>query len=102
MQTRQNFTLLDGRNLEYLTNGLKSDSAIILHAGTTQDITGWQTWLDYFASKNIFALAIGRSGYANSSPKPGRITIDVANDVAELATNLGINSTIRYSITYLV
>jgi hypothetical protein len=60
MQTRQNFTLSDGRNLEYLTNELKSDSAIILHAGTTQDITGWQTWLDYFASKNIFALATWR------------------------------------------
>ncbi len=87
---RQNFTLSDGRNLEYLTNGLQSDSAIILHAGTTQDITGWQTWLDYFASMNVFALSIGRSGYANSSPKPGRITIDIANDVAELATNLGI------------
>jgi hypothetical protein len=60
---RQNFTLSDGRNLEYLTNGVKSDSAIILHAGTTQDITGWQTWLDYIASQNIFALSFGRSGY---------------------------------------
>ncbi len=44
MQPRQNFTLSDGRNLEYLTNGLQSADAIILHAGTTQDITGWQTW----------------------------------------------------------
>jgi pimeloyl-ACP methyl ester carboxylesterase len=89
-QTRQNFTLSDGRNLEYLTNGVKSDSAIILHAGTTQDITGWQTWLDYFASQNIFALSFGRSGYANSSVKPGRITIDIAKDIAELSSHLGI------------
>ena len=87
---RKNFTLSDGRNLEYLTNGLKSDSAIILHAGTTQDITGWQTWLDYFSSRNVFALAIGRSGYVSSTKKPGRITIDIANDVAELATELEI------------
>ena len=90
MQTRQNFTLSDGRNLEYLTNGLQSNSAIILHAGTTQDITGWQTWLDYFASQNILALSFGRSGYANSSVKPGRITIDIAKDIAELSSHLGI------------
>ena len=90
MQTRRNFTLSDGRNLEYLTNGIKSDSAIILHAGTTQDITGWQTWLDYFASQSIFALSFGRSGYANSSVKPGRITIDIAKDIAELSSHLGI------------
>jgi pimeloyl-ACP methyl ester carboxylesterase len=99
MNPRQNFTLSDGRNLEYLTNGLQSDSAIILHAGTTQDITGWQTWLDYFASKKIFALSIGRSGYANSSPKPGRITIDIANDVAELATNLGIKKFVNMGLS---
>ena len=99
MNHRQNFTLSDGRNLEYLTNGLQSDSAIILHAGTTQDIAGWQTWLDYFASKNVFALSIGRSGYANSSPKPGRITIDIANDVAELATNLGIKKFVNMGLS---
>jgi pimeloyl-ACP methyl ester carboxylesterase len=89
-QTRQKFALSDGRNLEFLTNGIDSDSAVILHAGTTQDITGWQTWLDYFASQNIFALSFGRSGYANSTVKPGRITIDVAKDIAELSSHLGI------------
>ena len=99
MTPRQNFTLSDGRNLEYLTNGLQSDSAIILHAGTTQDITGWQTWLDYFASKNVFALSIGRSGYTNSSPKPGRITIDIANDVAELSTNLRIKKFVNMGLS---
>jgi pimeloyl-ACP methyl ester carboxylesterase len=98
-QTRQNFTLSDGRNLEYLTNGVKSDSAIILHAGTTQDITGWQTWLDYFASQNIFALSFGRSGYANSSVKPGRITIDIAKDIAELSSHLGITKFVNIGLS---
>jgi len=96
---RQNFTLSDGRNLEYLTNGLKSDSAIILHAGTTQDITGWQTWLDYFAMHGIFALSFGRSGYVGSTKKPGRITIDVANDISELATALGITKFVNIGLS---
>jgi pimeloyl-ACP methyl ester carboxylesterase len=98
-QNRQNFTLSDGRNLEYLTNGLNSDSAIILHAGTTQDITGWQTWLDYFASKGLFALSIGRSGYAGSTKKPGRITVDIVGDVAELSTHLGITKFVNLGLS---
>jgi len=98
-QNRQNFTLSDGRNLEYLTNGLNSDSAIILHAGTTQDITGWQTWLDYFASKGVFALSIGRSGYAGSTKKPGRITVDIVGDVAELSTHLGITKFVNLGLS---
>jgi pimeloyl-ACP methyl ester carboxylesterase len=96
---RQNFTLSDGRNLEYLTNALKSDSAVILHAGTTQDITGWQTWFDYFASHGIFALSFGRSGYASSTKMPGRITIDVANDFAELASHLGISKFVNIGLS---
>ena len=99
MALRQNFTLSDGRNLEYLTNGLKSDSAIILHAGTTQDITGWQTWIDYFASCGVFALSFGRSGYAASTVQPGRITIDVANDVAELASAIGITKFVNVGLS---
>jgi pimeloyl-ACP methyl ester carboxylesterase len=98
-QTRQNFTLSDGRNLEYLTNGLKSEAAIILHAGTTQDIAGWQTWLDYFASKGIFALSFGRSGYAGSTKQPGRITIDVAKDIAELSQHLGITKFVNLGLS---
>jgi pimeloyl-ACP methyl ester carboxylesterase len=97
--SRESFSLSDGRNLEYLTNGLKSDAAIILHAGSTQDITGWQTWLDYFASHGVFALSFGRSGYVNSTKKLGRITIDVAHDVAELATALGITKFVNIGLS---
>ena len=96
---RESFTLTDGRNLENLTNGLKSDSAIILHAGTTQDISGWQTWLDHFATKGVFALSFGRSGYSGSTKKLGRITIDVANDISELATALGISKFVNIGLS---
>jgi pimeloyl-ACP methyl ester carboxylesterase len=97
--TRQNFKLSRARNLEYLTNGLSQTSAVILHAGTTQDITGWQTWLDYFADQGVFALSFGRSGYAASTAMPGRITIDVANDIAELATTLGITKFVNIGLS---
>jgi len=96
---REIFVLRDGRKFEYLRNGINSDSVIILHAGTMQDLTGWKVWLDRFAAHDISAIAIGRSGYANSSPKPGRITIDIANDVAEIADNLGISKMVNIGLS---
>ena len=87
---REIFKLSDGRNFEFMRNGVQSDSAIILHAGTIQDISGWKIWLDSFAAHGIQAISIGRSGYVGSTPKPGRITIDIARDVSELANHLGI------------
>jgi len=96
---RENFTLSDGRNLEYLTSGPFQNSAVILHAGTSQDITGWQTWLDYFAANGVFALSFGRSGYAASTVMPGRITIDVAKDVAELSEAIGITKFVNIGLS---
>ena len=96
---RENLTLSDGRNLEFLRNGVKSDEYVILHAGTIQDISGWQVWLDYFANKGIAALAFGRSGYAASTKKPGRITIDVLKDISELADTLLINRMVHFGLS---
>lgn len=96
---RENLTLSEGRNLEFIRNGVDSDSHVILHAGTTQDISGWQIWLDYFARKGVSALAFGRSGYAASSKKLGRITIDIAHDVAELADSIGISRMVNFGLS---
>lgn len=96
---RESLVLSDGRNFEFTRNGIKSDSAIILHAGTTQDITGWKIWLDTFAEHGISGVAIGRSGYVGSTAKPGRITIDIANDVAELADFLGLKRMVNVGLS---
>lgn len=96
---RENLTLSDGRNLEYLRNGVESDAYVILHAGTFQDISGWQVWLDYFALNSISALAFGRSGYAASTKKSGRMTIDVLKDISELADSLSINRMVHFGLS---
>lgn len=96
---RENLVLSDGRNFEFLRNGIESDSAVILHAGTTQDITGWKVWLDAFAENNVLGIAIGRSGYVGSTAKPGRITIDIVNDVAELANHLGLKRMVNIGLS---
>jgi len=96
---REKHVLSDGRSIEFLRNGVESDSAIILHAGTSQDITGWKVWLENFASNGVLSIAFGRSGYVGSTPKPGRITIDIARDVAELADFLGVKRMVNVGLS---
>lgn len=96
---RESFTLSDGRAFEYMQNGITSEAAIFLHAGTIQDISGWKVWLDRFADHGVLGIAIGRSGYVGSTPKPGRITIDIAKDVAELADHLGIKKMVNVGLS---
>ena len=96
---RESLVLSDGRNFEFMRNGIRSDSAIILHAGTTQDITGWKIWLDTFAAHGILGIAVGRSGYVGSTAKPGRVTIDIANDVAELADFLRLKRMVNVGLS---
>jgi pimeloyl-ACP methyl ester carboxylesterase len=96
---RRNFKLSDGRNLEYCRNQIESDSIVIFHAGTMQDITGWKTWLDYCESNKVAALAFGRSGYVASTKKPGRITIDVARDISELADHFEISRMVNVGLS---
>lgn len=96
---REKHVLSDGRSIEFLRNGVESDSAIILHAGTSQDITGWKVWLENFAGNGVLSIAFGRSGYVGSTPKPGRITIDIAHDVAELADFLGVKRMVNVGLS---
>lgn len=96
---REKHVLSDGRSIEFMRNGVESDSAIILHAGTSQDITGWKVWLENFASNGVLSIAFGRSGYVGSTPKPGRITIDIAHDIAELADFLGVKRMVNVGLS---
>ena len=96
---REKLVLSDGRNFEFLRNGIESDSAIILHAGTSQDITGWKIWLDVLAEYGVLGIAIGRSGYVGSTAKPGRITIDIAKDIGELADHLRLTRMVSVGLS---
>ncbi len=85
-------TLRDGRDLEYATNGVDHRAAIIMHQGTLADLSVWGSWLEEFARLGVAAVAFNRSGYGRSSAKAGRVTVDVAHDVTELADHLGLTS----------
>jgi len=86
------FTLSDGRDLEYATNGVAPGAALVLHQGTLADLSVWGSWLEEFARRGIPAVAFNRSGYGRSSPRDGRVTVDVGHDVSELADHLGLRA----------
>jgi pimeloyl-ACP methyl ester carboxylesterase len=92
-------TLPDGQNLEYLEDGIQSHEALILHAGTMQDIEGWTKWHEKFAQAGVRSISFGRSGYAASTKYPGGITIDVARDIADLSRALGITSFVNIGLS---
>jgi pimeloyl-ACP methyl ester carboxylesterase len=85
--------------LEYTSIVIDSSDFILLLYGTTQDIEGWSTWHEKFAQQGIRSISFGRSGYAGSTKMPGRITIDVKNDVAELAEALGITRMVNLGLS---
>ncbi len=85
-------TLRDGRELEYASNDVSSPVAVVFHQGTLADLSVWTSWLDEFRGLGVKAVAFNRSGYGRSSGKDGRITVDVAHDVSELADHLGLTA----------
>ncbi len=83
-------TLDDGRTLEYLSNGVRADSAIIFHQGTLTDLIVWNGWLRDLADRGVRAVSFNRSGYGRSSGLENRLVIDTGHDVAELVDHLSL------------
>ncbi len=91
MATREVLRLSDGRDLEYARNAADLTRAVIFHQGTLADLSVWDSWLAELEVRSIGAISFNRSGYANSSALPGRRTVDVGRDVAELADDLAVS-----------
>ncbi|MGD0054148.1 MAG: alpha/beta hydrolase [Acidimicrobiales bacterium] len=92
--TTELLTLSDGRTLEYLSNGVEGESAIIFHQGTLADLIVFNSRLDDLADRGIRALSFNRSGYGRSSGLDNRMVIDTGNDVAQLLDHLRLTNVV--------
>jgi pimeloyl-ACP methyl ester carboxylesterase len=81
-------TLRDGRAFDYVTNGVRSDGAILFHHGTPGECTLWSNWLSEIS--DIQAVASSRPGYGLSNRRKGRTVADDMEDQSELIGHLGI------------
>ena len=84
--------LSDGRSIEYLDNGVSSNSALIHFHGTPTTMTVWGTWLAAAAEKGTRAIAFTRPGYAGSDRKMGHTVIDVTDDLKEILEYLHVEN----------
>jgi len=82
--------LADGRNLEYINNGVSGNRAVVLHHGTPSTAATWQFWLDELTKLGIRAVAISRAGYGKSSRNQNTTLAKAVADTAALLNHLGI------------
>ena len=82
--------LNDGRNLEWLDNGVASDEALVFHHGTTIAFDVWNEWLETAAQNGVRAVAINRPGVGASTRNPGRRMLDDVADAREVIVSAGI------------
>lgn len=80
--------LSDGRELDYISNGIESSSAILFHHGTPGECTLWYPWLAEI--NDISAIAASRPGYGLSDRRKGRTVASDLDDQSELLEYLGI------------
>ena len=83
-------TLKDGRKLEYLTNGVESDKAILFLHGTPGSALAWNSYLPEV--KGVRAISTSRAGYGLSDRHKGRSVADDLNDQQQILDQFGIKS----------
>jgi pimeloyl-ACP methyl ester carboxylesterase len=83
-------TLNDGRKLEYLTNGVESDKAILFLHGTPGSALAWNSYLPEV--KGVRAISTSRAGYGLSDRHKGRSVADDLNDQQQILDHFGIKS----------
>jgi pimeloyl-ACP methyl ester carboxylesterase len=82
--------LQDGRNLDFISNGLTNKSAILFHHGTPGECTGWLKWFGDIPE--VVAIAASRPGYGLSDRRRNRNVASDIDDQSELLDHLGIES----------
>jgi pimeloyl-ACP methyl ester carboxylesterase len=86
-----NLILPDGRNLEVVTSGTPSSSAILFHHGTPGSYKTWDKWLPSITDEGGFVITFSRAGYGMSSRNTGRTVIRNSEDTQAILEHFGVN-----------
>ena len=82
------FKLRDSRMLDFISNDVKSSSAILFHHGTPGDCSAWQKWFKDIPG--VLAIAASRPGYGLSDRKKGRTVASDLSDQNQLLEHLNV------------
>jgi len=79
----------DGRVLEVLTDGPVHGLPFVFHTGTPAGLVAYRPMLETAAAHGLRTVQYSRPGYGASTPHPGRLVADAADDVAAILDRLG-------------
>jgi len=92
MQEREHtITTQDGRTLRVLDTGPEDGLPVLVHHGTPGSRLLEQGWRSDSEARGIRLIGYDRPGYGGSTPHPGRMVGDAAEDAAAIAHALGID-----------
>lgn len=84
--------MADGRTVETVSYGRGTSGTLVFHNGTP----GGPVPRDYLAAAcDAFDLRLvmtARPGYAQSSPRPGRVAADIPGEIAHVLDHLGVDT----------
>ena len=83
--------LVNGRKICILEAGQPNGFPVLVHNGTPNSRLPYHLWVRDAQSRGIRLICYDRPGYGGSSPQAGRSVANAADDVAAIATELGID-----------
>jgi pimeloyl-ACP methyl ester carboxylesterase len=92
-------TLADGRNLHAYDDGDPVGFPVVVHNGTPSAGLLYGPHVADAAARGIRLIGYDRAGYGTSDPNPGRSVADVADDVAQLLDELGLDRFATWGIS---
>lgn len=81
----------NGRDLQIVETGQLDGIPVIALHGTPGSRLIYSPWAEDAQERGIRLIGYDRSGYGGSTPNPGRSVASVADDIAAIAKNMGID-----------
>jgi pimeloyl-ACP methyl ester carboxylesterase len=89
----------DGRKLRVFEAGQPDGVPVLVQRGTPQSGLLYDGWVQDAQARGIRLLGYERPGYGGSTPQPGRTVASAADDVATIASELGLKRLLVWGVS---
>jgi pimeloyl-ACP methyl ester carboxylesterase len=88
--SERDVTLRDGRTLHVYDDGDPDGFVVVDHHGTPGSGLTYPPDVELARERGLRLISYDRAGYGGSTPKPGRVVADIANDVVDVLDALDV------------